>query len=68
MTKNITEQRIECPHCGHHIRVDIDSSGGDQDYYDECTACCKEIHYHLHIDEYHQKIQLAIDSDDEQIF
>ena len=68
MTQNISEQRIECPHCGHQIKVAIDSSGGDQDYYDECSVCCKEIHYHLHIDDYYQKIQLAIDSDDEQIF
>ena len=68
MTKNLNEKRIECPHCGHHIWITIDSSGGDQDYYDECSACCKEIHYKLHIDEYQQKIQLSIDSDDEQIF
>ncbi len=68
MTKSISEQPIKCPHCGHNIRIAIDSSGGDQDYYDECPACCKEIHCHLHIDEYHQKIQLTIDSDDEQVF
>ncbi len=68
MTKKTSEERIECPHCGHHLRITLDSSGGDQDFYDECPACCKEIHYKLHIDEYHQKIQLTIDSDDEQVF
>lgn len=68
MTKQICEERIACPHCGHHLRIAIDSSGGDQDFYDECPACCKEIHYKLHIDEYYQTIQLVVDSDDEQIF
>ena len=34
--KDITEQRIECPHCGHHLFLSLDISGGDQDYYDEC--------------------------------
>ena len=68
MNKTIKEQRITCPHCGHHLKIAIDPSGGDQDFYDTCPACCKEIHYALHIDEYHHKIQLAIDSDNEQIF
>lgn len=68
MNKKIREERIECPHCGHHIRVTIDVSNGDQDFYDECQACCREIHYKMHIDEYYQSIQLNIDSDDEQIF
>jgi len=68
MNKNLREERIECPHCGHHLRITIDSSGGDQDFYDECPACCKEIHYKMHIDENLQTIQLTIDSDDEQVF
>ena len=68
MPQDISEKRITCPHCGHHLHVTLDSSGGDQDYYDECPSCCKDIHFNLHIDEYHQKIQLAIDSDDEQVF
>jgi transcription elongation factor Elf1 len=63
-----SEKRISCPHCGHHLHVTLDSSAGDQDYYDECPSCCKEIHFNMHIDEYRQKIQLAVDSDDEQIF
>lgn len=68
MLDKIKEERIECPHCGHHLFVSLDPSGGDQDYYEECPACCKEIHLNMHIDEYHQKLQLAIDSDDEQVF
>lgn len=68
MPHEVKEQRIECPHCGHHIRVVLDASEGDQDYYDECPACCKEMHLNLHVDEYNQKIQLAVDSDDEQVF
>lgn len=68
LTKNVKKQKIHCPHCGHHIFVMLDPTAGDQDYYEECPACCKDIHLNMHIDEYLQKIQLAIDSDDEQIF
>lgn len=66
--KDLINKRISCPHCGHNIHVALDSSAGDQNYYDECPACCKEIHFDLHIDEYRQKVELTVDSDDEQIF
>jgi len=66
--QELKELRISCPHCAHHLFVTLDTTSGDQDYYDECPSCCKEMHLNMHIDEYNQKIQLAIDSDDEQIF
>ena len=68
MPQSITEERIICPHCAHHLFITLDCSEGDQDFFDECPACCNEIHYKMHIDEYRQKIQLVIDSDDEQVF
>lgn len=68
MPKDILEQKIQCPHCGHNLHVTIDTTLGDQNYYDECPACCREIHLNMHINEYRQKIELAVDSDDEQIF
>ncbi|WP_410723347.1 CPXCG motif-containing cysteine-rich protein, partial [Burkholderia sp. SIMBA_042] len=40
MMKDFLSQRIACPHCGHHIHLDLDASMGDQDYYEECSACC----------------------------
>ncbi|GAA4880852.1 CPXCG motif-containing cysteine-rich protein [Ferrimonas pelagia] len=60
------QHNIICPHCGHHTRVDVDSSGGDQEFYQDCSACCSPIHLRLHIDELHQQVQLFIDADDEQ--
>lgn len=68
MSNEIKEQPIKCPNCGHNIRIALDASEGDQDYYDECPACCREMHLNLHVDEYRQKIQLTVNSDDEQIF
>ena len=66
--KNISEIKVKCPHCGHHLFLTLDATKGDQDYYDECPACCKEMHLTMHIDEYHQKVELMIESDDEQVF
>ncbi|MCP4322363.1 MAG: CPXCG motif-containing cysteine-rich protein, partial [Alteromonadales bacterium] len=33
MTTQLSEKRITCPHCGHHLHATIDASEGDQDYY-----------------------------------
>ena len=65
---DLKEQTIACPHCGHHIHLTLDASGGDQDYYEDCPACCHPIHLNLHINELRQKLELNIDSGDEQIF
>ncbi|NQZ09402.1 MAG: CPXCG motif-containing cysteine-rich protein [Algicola sp.] len=64
----LQSKTITCPHCGHHVHVDLDTTQGDQDYYEDCTACCNPIHMNMHIDEMYKKVQLSIDSDDEQIF
>lgn len=68
MTQQISEQTIRCPNCAHHIHITLDTTSGDQNYYDECPACCKEFHLDMHIDDYRQKINVAIDGDDEQIY
>ncbi|MEM0514431.1 CPXCG motif-containing cysteine-rich protein [Pseudoalteromonas sp. YIC-827] len=66
--KDYSLQRVRCPHCGHHTFVDVDTSSGDQDYYEDCAACCNPIHVNMHIDQALNKVELRIDADDEQIF
>nr|WP_086938655.1 CPXCG motif-containing cysteine-rich protein [Thaumasiovibrio occultus] len=65
---NFTHQTITCPHCGQHIRMALDASAGDQEFYDDCPACCSPIHLQLTVDEVHRTIQVQVDADDEQIF
>ncbi|NKF52688.1 CPXCG motif-containing cysteine-rich protein [Shewanella sp. WXL01] len=59
---------ISCPHCGHHQHINIDTSLGDQEYYDDCRVCCNPIHMRMHIDEAQNRVELFIDSDDEQVY
>ena len=61
-------QRITCPHCGHHVDVELDTTLGDQNYYEDCAACCNPIHLNMHIDRIYNKVELSVDSDDEQVF
>jgi transcription elongation factor Elf1 len=66
--KNYTERMVNCPHCGHSIRITLDASNGSQEFYDDCPACCHAIHLNMMVDERLDKIELFVDADDEQIF
>ena len=36
---------IQCPYCGESIEilVDVDDSGGEQQYIEDCQVCCSPI-------------------------
>jgi transcription elongation factor Elf1 len=68
MPKDLADTKIRCPHCGHNIHVLLDTTEGDQNYYDECPACCNDVHLTMHIDQSVDEIQLQVDADDEQFF
>ena len=59
---------ISCPHCGSMIDISLDASSGDQDYYESCSVCCRDIHMHMHINEARHRIELSVGSDNEQYF
>ncbi|WAH57936.1 CPXCG motif-containing cysteine-rich protein [Pseudomonas silvicola] len=40
---------IECPYCGETIPVLLDLSGGDQEYIEDCSVCCKPIRFVLQV-------------------
>lgn len=59
--KNYTERHVNCPHCGHSITITLDASNGDQEFYDDCPACCHAIHLNMHIDELNDQVELYVD-------
>ncbi len=68
MISQVKHTRIECPHCGHHLTIDLDASNGDQDFFEECPNCCHDIHVNLHLDDLNHSLQVSIASDDEQYY
>ncbi|WP_417614441.1 CPXCG motif-containing cysteine-rich protein [Oceanisphaera sp.] len=62
------EQVIQCPHCGHNTNIVVDASEGDQNYYEDCSACCNSIHLTIVRNELTDQVELSVDADDEQIF
>lgn len=65
---NIKHSTISCPHCGHPMHLDLDFSQGDQDYYEDCSNCCSPIHLNTHINTIDKKLEVAVSSDDEQLY
>lgn len=43
----IEESEIQCPYCGEFNTLLLDCSGGEQDYFEDCQACCCPIEIHL---------------------
>ncbi|NRA62432.1 MAG: CPXCG motif-containing cysteine-rich protein [Psychrobium sp.] len=65
---SVQAKTIICPHCGHHTHIDLDASNGDQNYYDECTNCCQELHLVTHVNEDDDVLEVKVDADDEQFY
>jgi hypothetical protein len=38
---------VECPYCGERFETTADTSGGEQDYIEDCPVCCRPIEFHL---------------------
>ncbi len=43
-------QTVQCPHCGETFETNIDTSGGNQEYIEDCQVCCRPIVFRLTID------------------
>ncbi len=63
MMRALNIQTILCPNCGHRTTIEIDTSAGDQNFYEECTVCHHEIHLNMHIDQIGRNIELDIETD-----
>lgn len=59
---------LECPHCGHNIPLEIDTTEEAQDYQDECAACGDSIRVQLYRDVGDDKLHVRIDAEDEQYY
>jgi len=50
MTIHLNSLNIMCPYCGEVLEILVDTSGGDQDYIEDCQVCCSPIELTVHID------------------
>ena len=38
---------VSCPYCGASFETAADTSGGDQEYIEDCQVCCRPIVFQL---------------------
>jgi hypothetical protein len=49
--KTVTNlQSVQCPYCGETFETQIDTSGGSQEYVEDCYVCCKPILFRIEVD------------------
>jgi Cysteine-rich CPXCG len=43
-------RNVRCPYCGETFDTNVDTSGGDQQYIEDCYVCCRPIVFNLATD------------------
>ena len=41
---------VTCPYCWQEIPLEIDVSGGEQSYVEDCSVCCRPLLIRVSID------------------
>lgn len=41
---------VQCPYCGESFDSNVDTSGGSQEYIEDCQICCQPIVFRLTVD------------------
>lgn len=58
-------ERVDCPYCGESFETVIDSSGGSQNYIEDCPVCCRPIEFRLEIGSDNEILSLTTGRDDD---
>jgi hypothetical protein len=43
-------QSVQCPYCGETFETGVDTSGGSQEYVEDCYVCCRPILFRIEVD------------------
>ena len=38
---------VQCPYCWENIEILIDPAEPEQDYIEDCSVCCRPIHFKI---------------------
>lgn len=56
---------VTCPYCGKGIDVLIDCSGGNQEYFEDCSVCCAPILFIVSVDAAGELLNVETRRDDD---
>lgn len=60
----LLDRKITCPYCGEGVELLIDDSVSGQDYYEDCSVCCRPIRVQVSVD-FEGDCQVTVLRDDE---
>ncbi len=61
----LDEIRVGCPYCGAGFVSLVDASIVDQQYIEDCRACCQPINFTVTVDNESRQLQIRTLRDDE---
>lgn len=61
----IENKQISCPYCGALFDTQIDCSGGEQHYTEDCHVCCQPIVFHIEVGPQFQLTNVIVQSENE---
>ncbi len=65
MSALIEDLVTTCPYCGESMEIDVDCTGGDQTYFEDCQVCCMPMRFHITVDERGNLASFTASRDDE---
>jgi len=65
MSALIEDIEIVCPYCGELMEVDVDCTGGNQSYYEDCRVCCAPVEFMVTVDELGNLINITARRDND---
>lgn len=60
----LLNRHISCPYCGEGVEFLIDDSATDQDYFEDCSVCCRPVRVLVSVD-FAGECEVVILRDDE---
>ena len=60
----LLDRYVTCPYCGEGIELLIDDSVSSQDYFEDCSVCCRPICVQVSVD-FEGDCQVLVLRDDE---
>lgn len=60
----LLNQTFSCPYCGETIELLIDDSVSEQDYFEDCSVCCRPIRIQQNVG-FDGECQVTVMRDDE---
>jgi NAD-dependent SIR2 family protein deacetylase len=61
----ISLQSVQCPYCGEMFETEVDTSGENQEYVEDCYVCCRPILFRVQVGMEGELISLEVQRENE---